>query len=86
VPEGLRRAFKVRMARHWDGVGSKGRVHQRFLNELARRLIARRDIFRVLLGPSYPGHKAHFHFDCSPWSLVDIFGDERDRRSHESVD
>lgn len=30
-------------------------------------------IFRVLLGPAYPGHKAHFHFDMAPYPLVDLY-------------
>jgi hypothetical protein len=35
--------------------------------------VARDDIFRVLLGPAFPGHKTHFHFDVAPWRLVDIW-------------
>jgi len=81
LPEGvskrLKRSFKVRMLKHWDGKG-RNAIHSRFLKTLARRLIARDDIFRVLLGPSYPGHKDHFHFDCSPWRIVEVFeADER---------
>ena len=82
IPKTLRRPFAVRLGRHWEASGSTGKVHRAFLTALAQRLIARPDIFRVLLGPSFPGHKGHFHFDCSPWSLVDIFGDERDRVEH----
>lgn len=73
LPRSLRRPFKVRMLKHWNGKRGANAIHARFLKTLARRLIARQDIFRVLLGPSYPGHKNHFHFDCSPWRLVDIF-------------
>ena len=75
LPRSLRRSFKVRVLKHWDGRGRAGRLHARFLRELARRLAARPDIFRVMLGPGYPGHKNHFHFDCSPWRLVDGFDD-----------
>ena len=74
TPKALRRPFKVRLARHWTDTKGVGATHARFLRTLARRLIARQDVFRVLLGPSYPGHRNHFHFDCAPWRLVDIFG------------
>ena len=75
LPRRLRRSFKVRVLKHWDGKGAAGRLHARFLRSLARRLIARPEVFRVMLGPGYPGHKNHFHFDCSPWRLVDGFED-----------
>ena len=32
--------------------------------------------FNVILGPSYPGHQTHFHFDQAPYRLVDVFGDD----------
>lgn len=66
-----RRAFKVRMKAHWDATGKDAR-HARFLRTLARRL-TREDIFRVLLGPAWPGHDDHFHFDMAPYELVKIF-------------
>ncbi|MCO4762947.1 MAG: extensin family protein [Myxococcales bacterium] len=73
TPKKLRRAFKVRMIRHWHATsGVAHSHHRRFLRLLAARLVLRRDIFRVLLGPSYPGHKNHFHFDVSPWRLVQL--------------
>lgn len=78
LPEGLPRAiahpFRVRMKDHWDG-GRRAadEVHQRFLHTLAERLIARPDIFRVLLGPAWPGHRNHFHFDVAPDRGVAIF-------------
>jgi BirA family biotin operon repressor/biotin-[acetyl-CoA-carboxylase] ligase len=40
-------------------------------------LIGRDDVFRVLLGPGYPGHDTHFHFDMAPWRMVQIFEDGR---------
>jgi hypothetical protein len=72
LPKALRRAFRVTVLDHWtpkrdDAVS---RLHRRFLVELTDRLVARGDIFRVLLGPAYPGHKDHFHFDCAPYRLV----------------
>jgi len=76
-PDGLsrrhRRGFKVRMKRHWDATGRNAR-HARFLRTLARRVIAA-DIFRVLLGPAWPGHDNHFHFDMAPYGTVAIFED-----------
>jgi hypothetical protein len=76
-PDGLskrhRRGFKVRMKAHWDATGKDAR-HSRFLHTLAKRL-TKADIFRVLLGPAWPGHDDHFHFDMAPYDLVKIFKD-----------
>ncbi|MSP93317.1 MAG: hypothetical protein EXR79_16240 [Myxococcales bacterium] len=71
----LRRAFAVTVERNWaakpdDAASAR---HSRFLQTLATRLVGRHDIFRVLLGPAYPGHHNHFHFDCAPWRLVHVF-------------
>ncbi|MBW2455969.1 MAG: extensin family protein [Deltaproteobacteria bacterium] len=76
VPSVLRGYFSVRLARHWSGSRGYAKLHARFLRTFARRLIARKDIFRVLLGPSYPGHHNHFHLDAAPWRIVDVFEDE----------
>lgn len=65
-------AFSVRLDRHWK-LDPRVSRESRFLRALAQRLIDRRDIFRVLLGPSYPGHHNHFHFDCAPYRLIDVF-------------
>jgi hypothetical protein len=73
LPAGLRNAFRVSLLAHWRGTGPVNGMHQRFLHTVAQRLIARRDVFRVLLGPSYPGHLDHFHFDVAPYRLVDVF-------------
>jgi hypothetical protein len=67
---GLRRPFQVSLA-DWQATPRTPRA--RFLDTLARRLVARRDIFRVLLGPAYPGHKGHFHFDVAPYRVVSIW-------------
>lgn len=66
----LRRPFQVSLA-DWQADPRTPRA--RFLDALARRLIARPDIFRVLLGPAYPGHKGHFHFDVAPYRQVSIW-------------
>jgi Extensin-like protein C-terminus len=73
VPKVFRGAFAVRVHPHWKRQTGLTAVHARFLRELAKATIARRDIFRVLLGPHYPGHHNHFHFDCAPWRIVDGF-------------
>ena len=73
LPAKLKRAFRVRMKTHWGRRRGVDAWHAKFLDTLARRLVARKDIFRVLLGPSYPGHKDHFHFDMAPYRMVQIW-------------
>jgi len=72
LPRALQRAFKVTVLEHWDDAkeGSAAALHSQFLHALTAALEARPDIFRVMLGPAYPGHKNHFHFDCAPYRLV----------------
>ncbi len=80
LPAGTHRAFRsdfgVRVGRDWKPQPGIAGVHSRFLRTLMQRLIARTDIFRVLLGASHPGHRFHFHFDCAPERRVDVFEDE----------
>jgi hypothetical protein len=73
APAGLRRAFTVRLGKHWNATHGTAALHARFLRLLAERVIAREDLFRVVLGPAYPGHKGHFHFDLAPYRLVAVF-------------
>jgi hypothetical protein len=73
LPTALRRGFSVSVLEHWSSRSRLGAVHSAFLQDLAQALIERQDIFRVLLGPAYPGHKNHFHFDCAPYRVVEIF-------------
>lgn len=72
LPKALHKAFSARVLDHWDSPDDHRATgyHRRFLRELAAELERRPDIFRVMLGPSYPGHKDHFHFDCAPYRLV----------------
>lgn len=72
LPAALRRAFEVRLERHWNAAGVSA-VHSAFLRELARALIARPDLFSVVLGPSWPGHHNHFHLDHAPYRVVQVF-------------
>jgi hypothetical protein len=79
LPKGLDKAFvngfEVRVLRHWGKKTGHAAVHARFLRTVIERLAAREDGFRVLLGPGYPGHKNHFHFDMAPLRLVQVFED-----------
>ncbi len=72
LPRQLTRGFRVRIDPDWQGTDGAAALHARFLHTLTQRLVARLDIFRVMLGPAYPGHKNHFHFDCAPWRIVEI--------------
>jgi hypothetical protein len=75
LPKQLRHPFAVRVQSHWKVKHPLLASHARFLRTLAKRAIADTSIFRVLLGPGYPGHHNHFHFDCAPYRLVDGFED-----------
>jgi len=67
----LRGRFQVRVGRHWDKEKGVASIHSRFLRELTERL-QEDDVFRVLLGPAWPGHQSHFHFDLAPYRLVEL--------------
>jgi hypothetical protein len=67
--------FGVRVLGDWGKKIGWGAVHARFLRTLVQRLVARDDVFRVLLGPGFPGHRNHFHFDMSTFRWVQIFED-----------
>lgn len=69
TPKPLRRAFEVRVDKHWSGVGARA-PHAAFLRALADRIAERPDVFRVVLGPGWPGHHNHFHLDCAPYRLI----------------
>jgi hypothetical protein len=73
APASLRRAFQVRMLEHWNGSQGAAAVHARFLRALAQRLIDRPDLFRVVLGPAWPGHANHLHLDFAPYRVVEVF-------------
>jgi hypothetical protein len=75
LPKALRRSFKVTLLEHWDvdaKPGPAAAYHRRFLRELAAEVEARPDLFAVLLGPAYPAHKDHSHFDRAPYRLVSL--------------
>lgn len=67
----LRGAFQVRVEKHWNKRGAVPEIHARFLRRLTERLQEDK-VFRVLLGPAYPGHHDHFHFDMAPYEMVEL--------------
>jgi hypothetical protein len=69
TPRALRKGFIVSVLRHWSADPEAKSRHAAFLRALTRRLLED-DIFRVLLGPAFPGHRNHFHFDMAPYRLV----------------
>lgn len=79
LPSGLHavfvNGFEVRVLRDWGKRVGHAAVHARFLRNVVLRLLQRDDVFRVLLGPGYPGHANHFHFDMATFRLVQIFED-----------
>lgn len=64
----------MRLGRDWNATRGAAALHAKFLRLVAERVIERKDLFRVVLGPSYPGHQGHFHFDLAPYRLVHVFG------------
>lgn len=73
LPKAFANGFTVSVKRHFGATKGAAEVHARFLLLLAHRLNERPDIFRILLGPAYPGHKGHFHFDCAPWRKTHVW-------------
>lgn len=72
VQKRWRKAFSIRMARHWRAKGKEGE-HSRFLQLLARRIIDRPGLFRVILGPAHPNHNDHLHLDMARGRVVNVF-------------
>jgi hypothetical protein len=68
-----RSAFTVRLVAHWDSRRPVDQIHRTFLRTLAQRIIDEPRLFRVALGPAWPGHRNHFHLDCAPYRLVEVF-------------
>jgi extensin-like protein len=73
VPAEFKSAFQVRVLKHWSSTVGNDATRARFLKTLVQRVINRDDVIRVALGPGYPNHKSHFHFDMAPFCLVQIF-------------
>lgn len=73
LPDSLREGFDVRIDHDWNGRSAEGEVHRDFLRAVAKRTIDRPDLFTVVLGPAYPGHRNHLHLDRAPYRLVAVF-------------
>lgn len=68
LPKRWQGAVTVTVLSDWTKDSPSGE----FLRALTAELEGRPDIFRVMLGPAYPGHKDHFHFDVAPYRLIDL--------------
>jgi hypothetical protein len=72
TPAIVKNGFRVTVGRHWNAERTDaGRLHRTFLRRLADETVAR-EIFRIALGPSHPGHADHLHFDMSPWNYTHL--------------
>jgi len=63
-------AFRISVLDDWQTHPTSR--HGLFLHALAKKLVDSPEVFRVLLGPAYPGHKNHFHFDMGPYRLIEM--------------
>jgi len=77
APKSLTKAFTATVLDDWtaptrtkSNAAKVKAYHSGFLHALAAELDSRPDIFRVMLGPGYPGHRDHFHFDYAPYRLT----------------
>lgn len=73
LPPSRRRPFRVRMLARWNDTSPRGAPDRAFLRDLAQRVIDEPDLFRVVLGPSWPGHGNHLHLDYAPYRMVVVF-------------
>lgn len=64
-------AQTVTVLRDWQGGRGAKATHQKFLQTLVMRLIEN-DVFRLYLGPSFPGHQDHLHLDMSNFRMIEI--------------
>ena len=67
LPRAMRRAFSIRVLKHWAPKREHDAYHARFLHRLVEELRARPDIFRGIVGPPRPRHADHLHLDAAPW-------------------
>ena len=61
------RPFHISVEKHWNSNNKKSLFLKRFVEELIKA-----GLFRTMLGPAYPGHDDHFHFDMSPYEIISI--------------
>lgn len=67
LPQAMRRAFSLRVAKHWSPKHARDAYHAKFLHRLVEELRVRPDIFRGIVGPPRPRHASHLHLDAAPW-------------------
>ena len=72
LPPAIAKGFEVALSWHFFSSTVVGRVHARFLNRLALRLMADKTLFRTVLGPGYGDHWNHFHLDAAPARFVSV--------------
>ena len=63
----LSNPFTVSVKKHWTVKNNKSVFLRRFVEEIIKE-----KLFRTMLGPAYPGHDDHFHFDMSPYEVISI--------------
>lgn len=66
----------INVKEHFRSAASQHEKHRKFLETLVIKLIAR-EVFRVYLGPAWPGHHNHFHFDYAPYELQEVFSGQQ---------
>lgn len=69
LPPSLRRSFRVRVLEDWRGTENEHAIHARYWTTVRNALLANPQLFRGILGPGYPAHDNHLHFDMAPWQM-----------------
>ena len=67
LPKAMRRAFSLRVLKHWQPRNARDAYHAQFLHCLVEELRAHPEIFRGIVGPPRPRHLDHIHLDAAPW-------------------
>jgi len=76
LPRHMRRAFRLRVLRHWAPRRARHAHHARFLHRLAESVRSDPHVFRGIVGPPRPRHADHLHLDAAPWQYA-MFGYDR---------
>lgn len=77
APLELAQAQRITVVKHWKGTDPVSQIHQLFLQTWVQRLIDTPNLYRVILGPGYPGHHNHIHVDHAPYRLISVTMGER---------
>ncbi len=70
LPAVLRRPFRVRVLDDWQATEDVHALHAQYWERVRATLEAQPQLFRGMLGPRFPGHANHLHFDMAPWDLI----------------